>query len=78
MEFAAVIVEASLPDILDHRYKSDVRPASVIGAAVAIMVEYCVPVIFAGHRQLSRHVTESILKRFYAGHERKTNAENES
>jgi len=43
MEFAAVVVEASLTDVLEHRYKSDVRPTSVIGAVVAIIVEYQVP-----------------------------------
>jgi len=43
MDFAAIVVEASLTDILEHRYKSGVRPASVIGAAVAVMVEYRVP-----------------------------------
>jgi len=43
MDFAAIVVEASLPDILEHRYKSGVIPTSVIGAAVAIMVEYKVP-----------------------------------
>lgn len=65
MDFSAIIVEASLTDIFEHRYKSGVQPVSVIGAAVAIMVEYRVPVIFAGNRQLAAHVTMSILKRLY-------------
>jgi len=73
MEFAAVVVEASLTDILEHRYKSDVRPTSVIGAVVAIIVEYRVPIIFAGNRQLACHVTESILKRFFNKCERERN-----
>lgn len=68
MDFSAIIVEASLTDILDHRYKSGVRPVSVIGAAVAVMVEYRIPVIFAGNRQLACHVTQSILQRYESKH----------
>jgi len=69
MDFAAIVVEASLKDILDHRYKSDVLPLSVIGAAVAIMVEYRVPIIFCGNRQLACHVTLTILQRYASKHE---------
>ncbi len=68
MDFAAIVVEASLTDVLDHRYKSGVRPVSVIGAAVAIMVEYRVPIIFCGNRQLACHVTHAILQRFASKH----------
>ena len=68
MDFGAIVVEASLRDILEHRYKSGVRPASVIGAAVAIMVDYRVPIIFAGDRQLACHVTQTILQRYASKH----------
>jgi len=64
MDFAAIVVEASLKDILDHRYKSDVLPLSVIGATVAIMVEYRIPIIFCGTRQIARHMTQTILQRY--------------
>ncbi|HOC93368.1 MAG TPA: ERCC4 domain-containing protein [bacterium] len=68
MDFAAIVVEASLTDILEHRYKSGVRPVSVIGAAVAVIVEYRVPIIFAGNRQLACHVTQSLLQRYASKH----------
>jgi ERCC4-type nuclease len=64
LEFSAIVVEASLTDILEHRYKSGVRPMSVIGAVVAIMVEYRIPIIFCGNRQLACHLTNEILQRF--------------
>ncbi len=64
MEYSAIVVEASLPDILEHRYKSAVNPLSVIGAAVAIMVEYRIPVVFCGNRQIACHITKTILSRF--------------
>jgi len=72
MDFAAIVVEASLTDILEHRYKSGVRPVSVIGAAVAVMVKYRVPIIFCGNRQLACHVTHAILQRFVNKHREKT------
>lgn len=73
MEFAAVVVEASLTDILEHRYKSDVRPASVIGTLVAIIVEYGIGILFCDNRQIACHVTQSILKRFSDKYQRGQN-----
>ncbi len=75
LEFSAIVVEASLKDILEHRYKSGVHPASVIGAAVAVMVEYRIPIIFAGSRQLACHVTQKILERFALKHQWRTSNE---
>ena len=75
MDFSAIIVEASLKDILDHRYKSGVLPISVIGATVAIMVEYRIPIIFCGNRQLACHMTQSILQRYASKHEGKSRNE---
>lgn len=76
MEYAAIVVEASLPDIIDHRYKSAVLPKSVIGAVVAVMMEYRIPIIFAGNRQIACHLTESILRRFSDKHERQRHEDN--
>jgi len=64
MDLAAIVVEASMNDILDHRYKSGVLPASVFGSTVAIMVEYRIPIIFCGTRQIARHMTQTILQRY--------------
>ena len=65
LDYSAIVVEASLTDILEHRYKSAVKPLSVIGAAVAIMVEYRVPIIFCDNRQIAAHVTKAILQRLH-------------
>jgi ERCC4-type nuclease len=64
MDFAAIVVEASLSDILEHRYKSGVRPASVIEATISIMLAYRVPIIMASDRQIACHITRSILTKF--------------
>ncbi len=64
MDFSAIVVEGSLKDILDHKYRSGVIPTSVISATIAIMLGYRVPVIFASNRQIACHVTQNILTRY--------------
>lgn len=47
---ACVIVEAGLPDIVDHQYRGEISPASVIGTAAQISAELGIPVYFCGSR----------------------------
>ena len=51
-EFACVVVECSLTDILSGRYRSD---------AHSIIVDYGVPVFFCGSRQAARLFVEQLL-----------------
>lgn len=44
----AVIVEASMGDVLAHRYRSQCAPAAVIASAAAWTQRYTVPFIWAG------------------------------
>lgn len=64
MDFAAVVVEGTIQDILSSRYKLGVHPQSVIGATAAIMMDYGVPIIFAGTRAAACHMTRSLLERY--------------
>ncbi len=48
IEFAAVVVEASFADVRARKYRSQVEPAFVIGAAARITTKYGVPVFFCG------------------------------
>lgn len=49
-DFACVIVEASVRDIATGRYKSEARPAAVLGFIAEVTVAQRVPVILAGGR----------------------------
>ncbi len=48
IEFAAVVVEATLADVRARKYRSQVAPAYVVGAAARITTKYGVPVFFCG------------------------------
>ncbi|MFB3882439.1 MAG: ERCC4 domain-containing protein [Armatimonadota bacterium] len=60
---ACVVVEASLADILAHRYHSGAHPNAVVGAALSIIVDYGIPVFFCSDRQASCRFTEGFLLR---------------
>ncbi len=48
IEFAAVVIEATLADVRARKYRSKVDPSFVIGAAARITAEYGIPVFFCG------------------------------
>jgi len=50
-DLCCVVVEGSIADILAGRYSSSANPVSVFGAAVGLMTDQHVPVVFAGDRQ---------------------------
>ncbi len=60
---ACVVVEANLTDLLGHRYYSKAHPAAVVGAALAIIVDYQVPVFLCSDREAACRFTEGYLVR---------------
>ena len=62
---ACVVVEASLGDIVAHRYHSGAHPNAVVGAALSIIVDYQIPVFFCSDRQACCRFTEGFLLRAY-------------
>ena len=66
----AIVVEASMSDIVAGRYEGHIAPQSVIGATAGIILGFGVPVFFCSDRQIALHFTETLLRKFY---ERETN-----
>lgn len=64
-DVACVVVEATLEDILGHRYRSDAHPNAVLGATLSIIVDRSVPVFFCGDRQIARQFVEGLLCRYH-------------
>ncbi|HET9623257.1 MAG TPA: ERCC4 domain-containing protein [Kofleriaceae bacterium] len=58
-----ILVEASFEDVDAHRYRAGVHPNAVLGATVAIMVDYQVGVVFCGDRQQACQFAEDLLVR---------------
>ena len=65
LDFACIVVECALHDVLAERYRSRTRPQSVVGSALAIHVDFGVPVIWAGDRATAANVTERLLTRVW-------------
>ena len=64
-DVACVVVEASLEDVLAHRYRSGAHPNAVLGATLSIIVDKNVPVFFCGDRQIARRFVEGLLCRYH-------------
>lgn len=62
-EFACVVVEGALRDVLEGSYGTGAHPNAVFGAAISICVDWGVPVYFCGDRQTARRFAEDYLER---------------
>jgi ERCC4-type nuclease len=64
-DLGCVVVEASLDDVLAHRYRSGAHPSAVLGATLSIIVDHGVPVFFCGDRQIACRFVEGLLRRYH-------------
>ena len=75
LEFGAIVVEASLPDLLHPPRYSQMNPRAVVASLLAWSVRYGVPVYFAGDRSHGQAATRCLLMKFWyytkrsSGHE---------
>jgi ERCC4-type nuclease len=63
---ACVVVEAGVPDVLLHRYRSDAHSNAVIGSALAIILDFRIPVFFCSNRQAACQFVQAYLLAAYA------------
>lgn len=63
--FAAVIVEASPQDVMDHQYTSQAAPTSILGRAISIHADFGIPVLWLANRQLAKHWAEKAMERVW-------------
>jgi len=68
MEHRAVVVEASVADVINRRYRSEAHPNAVLAATNGIFVHYGVPVFFWGSRPHARLLLEDLLRRIWKRH----------
>ena len=69
LDYAAVVIEASLPDFLVPPAFSRLSPKSAIGTVVAWSIKYAVPFYFASDRRHGQALTRNLLKYYYRYHE---------
>lgn len=72
-EFPFIVVEADVKDVLDRRYTSTADPMAVLGLSNSIMLDFKIPLLFWGKRQVCCAMAENILgllwRRFTQGEE---------
>jgi DNA excision repair protein ERCC-4 len=62
---AAIVVEATLMEILGGQYRSGVHPNALLGTVAAITVDFGIPVFFCSNRQAAARFVEAYLVRIY-------------
>ena len=65
VEYAAIIVEAEIDDVVTHRYESRASASAVLGRANSISVNWGVPVFFWSNRQECQMMAASMLSLFW-------------
>ena len=60
---ACVVVEGSWADVFARRYRGHAHPESIFGSALAITVDFDVPVFFCSNRQIACRFVEGYLLR---------------
>ena len=60
---ACVVVESDLKDVLAGRYRGASHPNSILGSALAITVDFGIPVFFCSNRQVACLFVERYLLR---------------
>ena len=68
LDFACIVVEAALSDVIAGRYVSKTKPQSVVGSMLAIHVDFGIPTIWAGSRSNAANITERLLTRLWRNH----------
>ena len=58
---ACVVVEAGLIDVLQRRYRGEAHPSAVLGSALAIILDFRIPVFFCSSRQAACHFVQAYL-----------------
>jgi len=58
---ACVVVEAGLIDVLQRRYRGAAHPSAVLGSALAIILDFRIPVFFCSSRQAACHFVQAYL-----------------
>ncbi len=65
LEFAALVIEASLDDLLHHSPHSVVRPNALLSSVQALAVRWGIQPWFAGSRALGEELTACLLHKAY-------------
>lgn len=64
LDYFAIIIEATLTDIISGSYRSKMTPKAAIQSLLAFSVRYRLPIFFAESREYGARITESLLLKY--------------
>jgi DNA excision repair protein ERCC-4 len=64
LDYFALVVEATLADLANGRYRSQMNPKSAVQSLLTFSIRYRLPVWFAGDRKHGQRLTESLLCKY--------------
>lgn len=73
LEYFGLIIECSLSDLVNGKYRSEMNPNSVIQSLLTFSIRYRLPVFFAESRTYGQIITESLLLKYARECEQKIN-----
>ena len=74
LDYFALVVEASLSDLVRHTYTSKMEPKAAIQSLLAFSIRYRLPVWFCESREYGQSITESLLLKYARELEKKSKA----
>lgn len=74
LDYAAIVIEADLPQILRGAAFSHVSPKAVAGSLVSWSIRYRTHVFFAGDRRHANALTRRLLEKYWRYHSGGTDA----
>jgi DNA excision repair protein ERCC-4 len=63
-ELSAVVVEATLADVCQGRYRSEIKPHAALQSIITFQIRYRTGFIWAGNRQAAEYCTFWLLSKF--------------
>lgn len=64
-DYAAIVIEASVEDLLAGRFQSKANPVSLFAIWCSIVADRRIPAFFLSDRQTAQHAVQQILCRLY-------------
>lgn len=64
LDYFALVIEASLSDLVNGRFRSKMGPKSAVQSLLAFSIRYRLPIFFCESRKYGARVTESLLVKY--------------
>lgn len=71
LDYFALVIEASLSDLINGNYKSQMQSKAAIQSLLAFSIRYRLPIWFCESRKYAQRITESLLYKYVKEIEKK-------